>query len=154
MLNISHFELGTCSIDLRLNTKEHPMADKPKISELTRRERQIMGVIYRLGSASAVDVVENLPGAPNNATIRTILGVLEEKGFLRHDTVKGRYIYHPTIPLNQARRTALNNVLETFFKGAEASAVISILKKSDAELSRDDEEMILALIRESRKEGR
>lgn len=130
------------------------MADKPKISELTRRERQIMGVIYRLGSASAAVVVENLPGTPNNATIRTILGVLEEKGFLSHETVKGRYIYHPTIPLTQARKTALNNVLETFFKGAEASAVISILKKSDAQLSRDDEEMILDLIKESRKEGR
>ena len=130
------------------------MTDKPKINELTRRERQIMGVIYRIGSASAAIVVENLPGKPNNATIRTILGVLEEKGFLSHETVKGRYIYHPTIPLNQARKTALNNVLETFFKGAEASAVISILKKSDSTLSRDDEEMILDLIKESRKEGR
>jgi predicted transcriptional regulator len=130
------------------------MADKPKISELTRRERQIMEVIYRLGSASAVDVVENLPDEPNNATIRTMLGVMEEKGFLRHETVKGRFIYHPTIPLSQARRTALNQVLETFFKDSEASAVISILKKSDSNLSQEDAEMILELIKNSRKEGR
>lgn len=130
------------------------MAHKPKLDELTRRERQIIEVIYRLGKASAVDVVDDLPGEPNNATIRTILNVLEDKGFLRHETVKGRYIYYPTIPLQQARRTALNQVLETFFKGSEASAVISILKKSDSNLSSDDAEMILDLINKSRDEGR
>jgi len=130
------------------------MPDKPEISELTRRERQIMEVIYRLDSASAADVVENLPEKPNNATIRTMLGVLEEKGFLRHESVKGRYIYHPTIPLHQARRTALNQVLETFFQDSDASAVISILKKSDSNLSTEDMEMILELIKNSRKEGR
>ncbi|UCG52121.1 MAG: BlaI/MecI/CopY family transcriptional regulator [Candidatus Latescibacterota bacterium] len=130
------------------------MVDKPKLDELTRRERQIIEVIYRIGKASAAEVVDNLPGEPNNATIRTILGVLEDKGFLRHETVKGRYIYYPTIPLHQARRTALNQVLETFFKGSEASAVISILKKSDSDLSKDDAEMILELINKSRKEGR
>ena len=130
------------------------MADKPKLDDLTRRERQIIEVVYRLGNASAVDVVDNLPGDPKNATIRTILGVLEEKGFLRHETLKGRYIYYPTIPLHQARRTALNQVLETFFKGSEASAVISILKKSDSDLSKEDAEMILEFINKSRKEGR
>ena len=130
------------------------MKDKPEITELTRRERQIMEVIYRLGSATAVEVVENLPGRPVNATIRTMLGVLEEKGYLRHERVKGRYIYSPTIPLAKAGKTALNHVVETFFKGSEANAVISILKKSDATLSEQEAELILDLIRQSRKEGR
>jgi predicted transcriptional regulator len=130
------------------------MAEKPKLSDLTRRERQIIEVIYRFGKASAAEVVDNLPDEPNNATIRTILGVLEDKGFLRHETVKGRYIYYPTIPIQQARRTALNQVLETFFRGSEARAVISILKKSDSELTEADAEMILDLIHKSRKEGR
>jgi predicted transcriptional regulator len=130
------------------------MTKKPRLDELTRRERQIMEVIYRLGNASAADIVDELPGQPNNATIRTMLGVLEDKGFLQHDTVKGRYIYSPTIPLNQARKTALNHVLETFFKGSEASAVISVLKKSDSRLSKEDAELILELINKSRKEGR
>jgi BlaI family penicillinase repressor len=130
------------------------MADKPKLNELARRERQIMEVIYKLGSASAADIVEGLPGKPNNATVRTILSVLEEKGFLRHESVKGKFIYHPTIPLKQARKTALNQVLNTFFKGAEASAVISILNESDSNLSQEDVEMILELINKSRKEGR
>ncbi len=83
------------------------MAEQPKLSDLTRRERQIIEVIYRFGKASAVEVVDNLPDEPNNATIRTMLGVLEDKGFLRHETVKGRYIYYPTIPIQQARQRLL-----------------------------------------------
>ncbi|MDH3216232.1 MAG: BlaI/MecI/CopY family transcriptional regulator [Candidatus Krumholzibacteria bacterium] len=130
------------------------MAKEPKLTELTRRERQIMEAIYRFGKASAAEVVDHLPGKPNNATIRTLLGVLEDKGFLRHETVKGKYIYHPTIPLHQARRTALNQVLDTFFDGAEARAVISILKQSDATLTDEDAELIIDLINKSRKEGR
>lgn len=130
------------------------MGKEPKLSDLTRRERQIMEVVYQFGKASASEVVDNLPDKPNNATVRTLLGVLEEKGFLHHENAKGKYIYHPTIPLHQARRTALNQVLETFFKGSEARAVISILKKADAALSDEDAELIIDLINKSRKEGR
>ncbi len=130
------------------------MEKEPKLNDLTRRERQIMEAVYRFGKASAAEVVDSLPDKPNNATIRTLLGVLEEKGFLRHETVKGKYIYYPTIPLHQAQRTALNQVLETFFKGSEARAVISILKKSDATLTDEDAELIVDLINKSKKEGR
>jgi predicted transcriptional regulator len=130
------------------------MANEPKLRELTKRERQIMDVVYQFGNASAVDIVEHLPGDHKNATIRTLLGVLEDKGYLRHERVKGKYIYYPTIPAQKAARAALNRVLETFFKGSEASAVISILKKSDAKLTDDDIEMILDLIKKSREEGR
>jgi len=130
------------------------MAQEPKLNELTKRERQIMDVVYRLGNASAVEIVEHLPGEHKNATIRTLLGVLEEKGFLRHESVKGRYIYYPTIPLQKAARVALNQVLETFFKGSEARAVISILKQADATLTDEDIELILDLIKKSREEGR
>ena len=112
-----------------------------------------MDVVYQLEQASAAEVVENLPGENKNATIRTLLGVLEEKGFLRHESVKGKFIYYPTITLQKAARTALNQVLETFFKGSEASAVISILKKSDSSLSDEDARRILDLIEKSREEG-
>ncbi len=128
------------------------MTTEPKLSELTRRERQIMDVVYQLEKASAVAIVEHLPGEHKNATIRTLLGVLEEKGFLRHESVKGKYIYYPTIPLQKAARAALNQVLETFFKGSEARAVISILKKADATLTDDDARLILDLIEKSREE--
>jgi predicted transcriptional regulator len=130
------------------------MANEPKLRELTRRERQIMDVVYRFGKASAAEIVENLPGEHKNATIRTLLSVLEDKGYLRHERVKGKYIYYPTIPAQKAARAALNRVLETFFKGSEARAVISILKQSDAKLTDEEIELILDLIRNSREEGR
>jgi BlaI family penicillinase repressor len=130
------------------------MAKRPEIQELTRRERQIMDAVYQLGSATAVDVMEHLPGKPVNATVRTMLKVLEHKGYLRHERIKGRFVYHPTIPVTRARHNALEHVMETFFQGAEASAVIAILKQSEASLSDEDRERILALIEASRQEGR
>ncbi len=104
------------------------MVKEPKLSELTKRERQIMDVVYRFEKASAVEIVEHLPGEHKNATIRTLLGVLEEKGFLRHESVKGKYFYYPTIPLQKAARVALNQVLEIFLSqvGAKATACVQV----------------------------
>ena len=102
------------------------MAKKPQIKELTRRERQIMEIVYQMGKATAAEIVADLPGKAVNATVRTMLAVLEEKGYLKHEREKGRFIYSPTIPLKRARKSALDHVMETFFKGAEASAVVSI----------------------------
>jgi predicted transcriptional regulator len=130
------------------------MLNKPRLNELTRRERQIIEVIYQLGHATAVDVVKKLPGKPVNATIRTMLTVLEEKGFLRHERKKGRYIYYPTIPLDKARKSVLNHVVEVFFKGSETSAALSILNKSEAKLSEEEIALIQELIDKSRTEGR
>ncbi len=130
------------------------MKDMPKLNELTKRERQIMDAIYRLGSATAVEVMENIPGKPVNATVRTMLNVLEDKGYLKHESVKGKFIYSPTIPLKSARNSMLEHLMKTFFDGAEASAVISILKKSEANLSEEEAKMIIDLIDRSRKEGR
>lgn len=113
-----------------------------------------MEIIYQQESATAVAVMKGLPDRPVNATVRTMLGVLEEKGYLRHEREKGKYVYYPTIPLQSARRTLLNNVVDTFFKGAEAAAVISILQKKDANLTDDERKRILDLIEESRKGGR
>jgi BlaI family penicillinase repressor len=134
--------------------EEVSVAKDPDLHALTRRERQIMEIIYQHGSATAVDVMEQLPGSPVNATVRTMLTVLEEKGYLRHERMKGKYVYYPTIPLQSARKTILDNVVDTFFKGAEAAAVISILKKKDANLTDRERRQILDLIEESRKGGR
>ena len=130
------------------------MTKRPKISELTKRERQIMEVIYLLESASAADVVSRLSGDPVNATVRTMLGVLEEKGYLQHRVEKGKFIYIPTIPLKLARKNALDNVMDSFYKGSEVSAVISILRRSDAKMTEEDEQMILESIKRTREEGR
>ena len=113
-----------------------------------------MEIVYQQESATAVDVMKGLPDKPVNATVRTMLGVLEEKGYLRHEREKGKYVYYPTIPLQNARRTLLDNVVDTFFKGAEAAAVISILQKKDANLTDEQRKRILDLIEESRKGGR
>ncbi|MBU1699546.1 MAG: BlaI/MecI/CopY family transcriptional regulator [Candidatus Eisenbacteria bacterium] len=129
------------------------MTRKPKLSDLTRRERQIMDIIFKSGEATAVEVVEGLPGRPVNATVRTLLNVLETKGYLRHKVLKGRFIYSPTISTAEVRRNMLKHVIETFFKGAEASAVISILKESELSLSKKDKEDILKLIKDSRNQG-
>ncbi len=130
------------------------MPPKPELNELTRRERQVMNIVYQLGNATAVDIVEQLPGKPVNATIRTILGVLERKGFLGHDNVKGRFIYKPTISASRARKSMLKQVMQTFFDGAEGSAVISILKESEASLSDEERAEILALMKKSRSQGK
>ena len=130
------------------------MSKTPKLEDLTRRERQIMEIVYQSGRVSAVEVMEALPDKPVNATVRTMLGVLEDKGFLRHEKEKGRFIYYPTIPLTKARKTALSNVLDTFYKGAEASAVMSILKESEGKLSEEEAASIIEMIENSRKEGR
>jgi predicted transcriptional regulator len=130
------------------------MSKTPQLGDLTRRERQIMQIVYRLGKVSAVEVMEALPDKPVNATVRTMLGVLEDKGFLSHERDKGRFIYYPTIPLTKARKTMLYNVLDTFYKGAEASAVMSILKESEGKLSEEEAASIIDLIEKSRKEGR
>ena len=128
--------------------------EKTDLKGLARREREIMEIVYRLGRATATDVMANLPGRPANATVRTMLGILEEKGYLKHESEKGKYIYFPTIPLASARTSALDSVLETFFKGAEAAAVISILTKADANLTEEERKRILEIIEESRKGGR
>jgi BlaI family penicillinase repressor len=128
--------------------------EKTDLKELTRRERQIMEIVYRRGRATAIEVMADLPGRPANATVRTMLSVLEAKGYLRHETEKGKFIYFPTIPLASARKSALDNVLKTFFKDAEAAAVISILTKADANLTEEERKKILEIIEESRKDGR
>jgi BlaI family penicillinase repressor len=133
---------------------EQRMAKKPNLNDLTRRERQIMDIVYRRGCATAVEVMEHLLGKPVNATVRTMLSVLEEKGYLRHESERGRYVYYPTIPLTKARSTALDNLLETFFRGAEANAVVSIINKTEAQLSNDERRMIIDLITRSKQEGR
>lgn len=113
-----------------------------------------MEIVYQLGRATAIEVMERLPGKPANATVRTMLNLLEEKGYLEHATEKGKYVYSPTIPLSSARTAALDGVLDAFFKGAEAAAVISILKKSEAKLTEEERRLILDLIERSRREGR
>src|SRR5215472_8217348 len=93
---------------------------------LTRRERQIMDILYRRGRATAGEVMEELPGDPNYSTVRTQLRVLEEKGHVRHEEIGLRYVYSPAIPRSSARKSALRHLVETFFEGWTERNVLAL----------------------------
>ena len=119
---------------------------------LSRRERQIMDILYRRGRATAAQVMEDLPGSPSYSTVRTQLRVLEEKGHVRHEEVGLRYVYAAAVPRHAARRSALKHLLNTFFDGS-AEKVVNALVGEGARLSPDELDRIAALIDKARKDG-
>jgi predicted transcriptional regulator len=120
---------------------------------LSRRERQIMDILYRRGRATASEVMQDLPGEPNYSTVRTQLRILEEKGHVRHEDVGLRYVYAPAVPRSSARRSALRHLLETFFDGSAESAVAAILGGEGPKLSDEELDRIAELVKQS-KAGR
>src|SRR5436189_3883918 len=126
---------------------------KPHHSTLSRRERQIMDILYRLGRATANEVMSDLPGEPNYSTVRTQLRVLESKGHVRHEEEGLRYVYMPTIPRHAVRQSALRHLLETFFEGSAEKMLSTLLGSEGAKLSEDELERLAKLI-EKAKAGR
>jgi predicted transcriptional regulator len=122
--------------------------------DFSRRERQIMEIVYREGRASATDVLAKLPDPPGYSAVRALLRILENKGHLRHEMDGPRYVYLPTLPTHRASRSALRNVLETFFEGSTEKAVAALLDLSRDELSGEDLGRLSRLIDEARKEER
>ena len=120
---------------------------------LTRRERQIMDVLYRRGRATAADVMADLPGEPNYSTVRTQLRVLEDKGHVRHDEEGLRYVYAPAVPRHAARKSALKHLVETFFDGSAEQVVAAVLGGEASRLSDEELDRVSALIDKARKEG-
>lgn len=120
---------------------------------LTRRERQIMDVLYRRGRASAAEVMDDLPGEPNSSTVRTQLRVLETKGHVRHEAQGLRYVYMPAVPRHAARKSALKHVVETFFDGSAEKAVAALLGGEGSRLSDDELDRIAGLIAKAKKDG-
>lgn len=121
---------------------------------LSRREQQIMEIIYRRGQATATEVMENLPDAPGYSAVRALLRVLEEKGHLRHAQKGPRYIYTPTVARERAKRSALQRVLQTFFDNSTEEAVAALLDLSQTRLSDEELGRMERLIKQARKEGR
>jgi predicted transcriptional regulator len=107
---------------------------KSKPDQLSRRERQIMDIIYGRGEATAADVQAALPEAPGYSAVRALLRILEDKGVLKHREDGPRYIYLPTQAPEQARRSALKRVVRTFFEGSLASAVAALVDANDGKL--------------------
>jgi predicted transcriptional regulator len=128
------------------------MSRKPT-AELSRRERQIMEIIYARGEASAAQVLESLPDPPSYSAVRALLAILVQKGQLKHRPEQGRYIYAPTRRRSKAGRSALVRVLETFYEGSLEKAVAALLQ-ADSKLSAAELERLSELIEQARQEGR
>jgi BlaI family penicillinase repressor len=120
---------------------------------LTRRERQIMDILYKRGRATASEVLEDLPGTPHYSTVRTQLRVLEEKGHISHEADGVRYVYMPATPRRAARKSALRHLVETFFDGSAEQVVAAVLGGEGAKLSEDELDRIAELIDKAKKEG-
>src|SRR4051794_22712866 len=122
-------------------------------STLTRRERQIMDVLYRRGRATAGEVMEDLSGTPSYSTVRTQLRVLEEKGHVRHEEHGLRYVYEPAIARAAACKSALRHLVDTFFDGSVEQVVAAVLGGEASRLSDNDLKRIADLVAKARKEG-
>lgn len=122
--------------------------------DLTRRERQIMDVIYRFERATAAEVLDNLPEPPSYSAVRALLRVLEEKGHVRHEQDGPRYVYFPTVPRDRARRSALRRLVRTFFDDSPEQAVAALISMSSSNLSDDELDRLADLVLEARGDGR
>jgi len=129
------------------------MKRKPKPNALTRRERQIMDVLYRLERASVGEVLSQLDGKPNYSTVRAQLRVLEEKGHVRHEEDGLRYVYVPCVPREVARRSALQHLVETFFDGSTEKAVAALLGGEVSRISSEELDRLASLLTKSQKES-
>jgi BlaI family transcriptional regulator, penicillinase repressor len=117
---------------------------------LTRRERQIMDVLFRRGRATAAEVLEDLPGSPSYSTVRTQLRVLEEKGHVRHEEEGVRYVYTPAVRRHAARKSALKHLVDTFFDGSAEKAVAALLGGEATRVSSEELDRISDLIAKAR----
>lgn len=122
---------------------------------LSRRERQIMDVLYRRGRASASEIHQAMPDPPSYSAVRAKLRVLEEKGHVKHEEESLRYVYTPTLRPDRARRSALRHLVDTFFNGSAEQLVAALVDRSSAvDLSDDELARISAMIEKARQEGR
>ncbi len=122
--------------------------------KLSRRERQIMDILYRHGRMTVAEILEQIPDPPGYSAVRAMLRVLEEKKHIRHEEKDLRYIYLPVVPREKARRSAVAHLLDTFFDGSPEQAVATLLNVSARDLKPEDFDRLAALIEQARKEGR
>ena len=121
---------------------------------LSRRERQIMEIVYRRGAATASEVREDLPSPPSYSAVRALLRILEEKGHLKHETDGARYVYKPTVTRQKAGSQALSSLVDTFFGGSAGLAAAALLDDASRRMSDDELEQLESLIIRARKEDK
>lgn len=129
------------------------MAKKLAPHDLSRRERQILDALYRAGRATVAEIQQAIPSPPSYSAVRTLLRILEEKGHIRHEQDGARYVYLPRVARDQAKRSALRHLVQTFFEGSAAQAIASLLDEDSSRLSSDDWKRLGERIERARKEG-
>ncbi len=130
------------------------MAKRDTSEGLSRRERQILDVIYRLGKASAADIREELPDPPTYTAVRTLLGILQEKGHVKFQSDGTRYIYEPVVPRDEMAKSVMDGVLQTFFGGSIERVVSTLIDSEESNVTPEQLERLAEIIAEARKEGR
>jgi BlaI family penicillinase repressor len=121
--------------------------------DLSRRERQILDILYKNGRSTAAEVQAALPEPPSYSAVRALLRILEEKGHVRHEQDGPRYVYLPTVARDNAKRSALRHILQTFFDGSAEQAISALLDESSAKLSPAELDRLARLIDGARKSG-
>ncbi len=121
---------------------------------LSRRERQIMDILYQRGKSSASEVLEAMPDAPGYSAVRAMLRVLEEKGHVKHQAEGLKYVYIPTVARDKAKRSAVKHLLDTFFKDAPEQVVAALLDVSSTRLTRAELDRMAEMIERAKKEGK
>jgi len=130
------------------------MSKKGKAEGLSRRERQILDTIYRLGKASAAEIREALPDPPTYTAVRTHLGILQEKGHVKFESDGTRYIYEPVVPREEMAKSVMDGVLQTFFGGSIERVVSTLIDSEESAITPEQLDRIAQIIEEARKEGR
>jgi BlaI family transcriptional regulator, penicillinase repressor len=125
----------------------------PTHSELSRRERQIIDILYSQGRSTAAEVQNALPDPPSYSAVRAMLRILEEKGHVRHEQDGPRYVYLPTVARDNAKRSALRHMLRTFFDGSTEQAISALLDESSANLSEAELDRLARMINQARRPG-
>ena len=126
----------------------------PDKDTLSRRERQIMDVLYRRGSATAAEVQQNIPDAPSYSAVRALLRILEEKGHIKHAYDGPRYVYSPIVSRPVAQKSALRQLVKTFFDGSTSNAVAALLDMSGKELSESELDRLAEIVEQAKSEGK
>lgn len=121
---------------------------------LSRRERQIMDIIYKKGDCTAAEVMDNLPDPPSYSAVRALLRILEEKKHLRHRQEGPRYVYSPTVSVDKAKKSALHHVITTFFEGSVSQAVAALLDLGEDSIPEEEMSRLSRLVDRASREGR
>lgn len=125
-----------------------------KLQRVSRREREIMDIVYSSGSVTGPAIRERMAEPPSYSAVRATLSVLEQKGLLKHESDGKRHVYRPVVNLGRARRGAIDHLVDTFFDGSAGGAVLSLLEHSGKDLTNEELDRMAALIERARKEGR